>query len=55
MLLRACRLLELLKAVGVDVCDHARVAFCNDTTLDHDVNAVDVEVLEDARVVRDDE
>ena len=48
-------LLELLEAVGVDVRDHIGVALGRHAALDQHVHAVDVDVLQDARVVRDDD
>ncbi len=47
--------LEGLKTVLVDPGDERRVVLAHDAALDHNVDAVDIEVLQDARVVRDDE
>ena len=47
--------LERLEAVLVDPGDKRRVVLADDMALDHHVDAVDVEVLEDAGVVGDDE
>jgi len=47
--------LEGLKAVLVDPGDQRGVVLAHDVALDHNVDAVDIQVLQDARVVRDDE
>ena len=45
--------LKRLKAVGVDPGDERSVVFAHDVPRDHHVHAVNVHVLQDARVVRD--
>lgn len=45
---------ELLEAVLVDGLDHARIAFGDHMPAHHDVDAVDAQVFEDARVMGDD-
>ncbi len=47
--------LEGLKAVLVDPGDERGVVLAHHVALDHNVDAVDIQVLQDARVVRDDE
>ena len=47
--------LEGLKAVLVDPGDERGIVLAHNVTLDHNVDAVDIQVLQDARVVRDDE
>ena len=47
--------LEGLKTILVDPGDERGIVLAHDVALDHNVDAVDIQVLQDARVVRDDE
>ena len=43
------------ETAAVDVIDELRAALFDDLTVDENVDLVDLELLEDARVVRDDQ